>query len=418
LDGDGVFRNLSMRADAGDFVESASHPGLMLPRRVEDPPPYWRLYPEGVIEHWDGHTIPEPELLRGTPDFNRNFPWSWRPEPHQAGAGDYPGSEPETQAVMAFAVAHPNLYAWLNLHTFGGVFIRPAQDVPDTRMDQADLGVYRQLAVWGERHPGYPTVSGYEEFTYEPDKPLHGDLTDFAYHQRGCLAEVCELWGLFRHLALPTPRRFVDHYTALSRSDMGRLADWDERRNAGRIFQPWAPLEHPQLGAVEIGGHDPRVGIWNPPPEKLPTICDSMSAYWLLVASLLPRLSVEALDCVPLGENHQEIRISVANHGYLPTNGISAGREAPWNTPGEANYGSHGCDLLEPLQRGQTLGHLDGWGRGLGQASQMPWFQHSSGSDNRARASWIVRGTGTVTIKVGSPRLGYVERCIPVPASS
>lgn len=33
---------------------------LMRSRRIHDPPPYDRLYTEGVIENWDGYTIPEP----------------------------------------------------------------------------------------------------------------------------------------------------------------------------------------------------------------------------------------------------------------------------------------------------------------------------------------------------------------------
>ncbi len=414
LDGDGVCRYLRVRDEAGDFIESSRHPGLMLPRRIDDPPPYWRLYPEGVIEHWDGERIPEPELLRGTPDFNRNFPWSWKPEPHQSGAGEYPGSEPETRAVMDFAAAHPNLYAWLNLHTFGGVFIRPAQDVPDSRMDQQDLALYRQLGVWGEQHTGYPTVSGYEEFTYEPEKPLHGDLTDFAYYQRGCLAEVCELWDLFRRIDLPRPRRFVEHYTALSRRDMEKLARWDSEHNSGRVFLPWTPLEHPQLGAVEVGGQDPRVGIWNPPPNLLPGVCEGMTAYWLRVAALLPRLHLEQVECLPAGEGVTEIRLAVANLGYLPTNGVAAGRDLPWNTPVQAEILAEGCMLREGQPPRRSLGHLDGWGRGLADGSQMPWFQRSRGTGNRAYERWLVHGRGEVTVRVGSPRLGQLEHRLRV----
>lgn len=413
LDGDGVCRYLRVRDETGEFVESAASPGLMLPRRVEDPPPYWRVYPEGVIENRDGVSVPEPEPLRGTPDFNRNFPWCWRPEPEQAGAGDYPGSEPETRAVIEFAIAHPELYAWLNLHTFGGVFIRPLNDALDARMDQGDLAVYRQLAAWGEAFLGYPTVSGYEEFTYQPDTPLHGDLIDFAYHQRGCLAVVCELWDLFRRIGQPQPKRFVDHYSSLGRGDLERLARWDAEHNRGRVFQPWRELDHPQLGPVEVGGQDPRIGIWNPPPEALPEICDGIAAYWLRVAALLPRLVIEEARCTPLGGGHSELSVTVANHGYLPSHGLNAARERPWNTPVQIEVDAVHCRLHHPQQTRRTLGHLDGWGRGLGEASHMPWFQRSRGTSNRARTTWLIEGKGEVTVRVGNQRLGYLERTVP-----
>ncbi|ABI57073.1 M14 family metallopeptidase [Alkalilimnicola ehrlichii MLHE-1] len=410
LDGDGRCRYLRMEDPAGPFVASPRHAGLMLPRELDDPPPYYRLYPEGLIRHWDGHTVPEPEPLRDTPDFNRNFPWNWRPEPDQTGAGHFPGSEPETHAVLDFATRHPNIYAWLDLHTFGGVFIRPLTGAPDAAMDQDDLALYRQLAAWGEMLTGYPTVSGFEEFTYEPETPLYGDLTDFAYHQRACLAQVCELWDLFRRLDLPRPKRFVDLYTSLHRGDMERLAQWDAEHNRQRLFRPWLPLKHPQIGPVEVGGLDPSIGIWNPPPEALPDICDGIATYWLRAAALLPRLTIAGLECRPLGDDHWEIIAVVANHGYLPTYGVAAGRSRPWNDGVETELWLEGCTLTEGQPARQALGHLDGWGRGLGNMAHMPWFQRSRGSSHQARARWVVRGRGTVTLSVRSTRLGTLAQ--------
>ena len=42
---------------AGDFVESAEIPGLLLPRRIEDRGPFYAVYPEGFIEGWDGFPL-------------------------------------------------------------------------------------------------------------------------------------------------------------------------------------------------------------------------------------------------------------------------------------------------------------------------------------------------------------------------
>ncbi|EPC01535.1 hypothetical protein L861_16825 [Litchfieldella anticariensis FP35 = DSM 16096] len=418
LDGDGRCRYLRIEDVTGEFVASSKYPGLMLPREVDDPPPYWRLYPEGIIEHWDGETIPEPQWLQDTPDFNRNFPWSWQPEPEQAGAGHYPGSEPETRAVIDFAVAHPNLYAWLNLHTFGGVFIRPLIDAPDSCMDQSDLAIYHQLATWGRSFAGYPTVSGFEEFTYQPDTPLHGDLTEFAYHQRGCLAQVCELWDLFHRMDRPRPKRFVEHYTAFEREDMEWLAQWDAEHNQQRLFHPWRALHHPQLGELEIGGLEPVIGIWNPPPEVLPEICDSLTAYWLRVASLLPRLAIATVHCTPLGDGYRELRVTVENRGYLPSHGLNAAKDRPWNMGVEVQASTVGCRLQAPEKARQMLGHLDGWGRGLGDASLMPWFQRSRGNAHQAKVCWIIEGEGEVTLRIGGPRLGYVTRTISIPGDT
>lgn len=412
MDGDGRCRFLRIQDPGGDFVESVDRPGLMLPRRPDDPPPWYRLYPEGRIVNWDGQTIPDPEFLVGTTDLNRNFPYNWKPEPDQVGAGAYPGSEPESEAIVRFAVDNPNLYAWLNLHTFGGVFIRPLGDRPDTQMDPSDLAIYRQLALWATEHTGYPTVSGFEQFTYEPDKPLHGDLMDFAYHQRGCLAEVCELWDLFASLDMPEQHRFVDNYTAHGWDEVERLAEWDTKENKGRIFQGWQQIEHPQLGMAEVGGHDPLIGILNPPPEELPQVCNNLVRYWMHVARLLPRIVLEEVLVTRLSEGLVEVRATVANHGYLSSRGPASSHHLPWNTPLYADLETRDCRLRHPEMLHQKLGDLDGWGRGIGSGSDLPWHQYSLGNSHRRTISWLVQGEGTVKLRVGNERVGWIERTV------
>ena len=187
LDPDGELVELRDGGDDGDGA--VLMPAVMVARMPEDTGPFYRLYPEGRIANFDGRKIPDPYFLSDNLyDFNRNFPYTWAPEPQQAGAGPYPGSAPETRAVLDFATAHPNIMVWLNLHTFGGVLIRPLGDKPDAKMNAGDLALFEQVEAWMTEHTGYPTVSGFHEFLYEPDKPLHGDLSDYAYHQRGALA--------------------------------------------------------------------------------------------------------------------------------------------------------------------------------------------------------------------------------------
>jgi hypothetical protein len=220
FDGDGRMGYMRQECDDGELVELALAPGaadgpsIMVPRLPEDAPPYYKLYPEGRIVNYDGRRVPDPYFLSDNQyDFNRNFPYQWAPEPEQAGAGDYPGSAPETRAIVDFAVAHPEIFAWINFHTFGGVFIRPLGDKPDHKMDQADLAVFLQVEAWAKEHTGYPTVSGYHEFLYEPETPLRGDIVEFAYLQRGAIAYAVELWDIFRKIGVDPKKPFVDHYT-------------------------------------------------------------------------------------------------------------------------------------------------------------------------------------------------------------
>lgn len=410
VDGDGLSLRMRMRDSAGDYVESRELPGRMLLREIGDEGPFYRFWPEGVIENFDGETIPAPHFLDDNPtDLNRNFPYGWMPHHEQEGAGDYPLHEAESRAVVEFTGANPGIFAWLNLHTFGGVFIRPLGHEPDSKMDQSDLAVFRQLEAWGERYTGYPTVSGFEEFTYLPDRPIFGDLIDYAYHQRGCIAYVCELWDLFEQVGLPRPKRFVERYTRLDRSDVEKIFRWDAEHNDGRLAGTWRGFDHPQLGRLEVGGPDTRIGIWNPPLDRLEEVCDGQVAVFVRLAAMAPRLELE-VAVERLGEDLRRLDCTVVNTGYLPTCILESARKLEWNEPVTALLELED-GLIEAGARPRTpLGHLEGWGRGRHSGSAGPHFQGSRGSGHRARLSWLVRGRGKATIRVGSPRCGWQER--------
>ncbi|MEO5730541.1 MAG: hypothetical protein ABI134_21135, partial [Byssovorax sp.] len=76
-------------------------------------------------------------------------------------------------------------------------------------MNPHDFAIFKQIEEWTDSITGYPMVSGFEEFTYEPDKPLCGDLSAFAFAQRGAVAMVCELWDFWKQAGLPVHRPFV-----------------------------------------------------------------------------------------------------------------------------------------------------------------------------------------------------------------
>jgi hypothetical protein len=401
VDGDGCAFSMRVAHPSGDFVESKEIAGLMLPRAIDDEGPFYRLYPEGTIENWDGHTVPTWRFFDDNPiDLNRNFPWGWAPEGEQIGAGLFPMSSPEARAVVEFTSKQPHLMAWINLHTFGGVCIRPLGDKPDNKMDVGDLNVYRQIERWFKEHLDYPTVSGFEEFLYEPDKPLKGDVSDYAYYQLGCMSCAVELWDLFARAGLEKKKRFVEVYEQQSREELTKIARWDRDHNQGRTIRPWKKVTHPQLGVVEVGGLDVREGVWNPPREMLGDVCARASQVFLRMTALLPRLHVETRS-EDLADGARRVEVIVENRGYLPTHGLWSAAKLALSEPIVVDVeGALG-------ERRRTLGHLDGWGHGLYGKPSWP-YQASVGAPVSARASFVVRGR--TTIRVGSARTGFVTR--------
>jgi len=413
VDGDGLVGYMRQASPDGELVELRGEDGqpldppVMVPRQPEDEGPFYKLYPEGRIANFDGRRIPDPYFLGDNLyDFNRNFPYYWSAEPDQAGAGHYPGSAPETRAILDFAVRHPHIVTWLNLHTFGGVLIRPMGDKPDHKMDQTDLAIFRQVEAWMTEHTGYASVSGFHEFLYEPEKPLHGDITDWAYNQRGCLAYVIELWDLFKQLGIERKKPFVDHYTQLERKDFRALARLDREQNQGRVFRRWRKVTHAQLGEVEVGGFDARVGIWNPPYEKLADTCAAQSAAFLRVAALVPQVTLEVVRVEKAAPGHTRVELRVANAGYLGTCGLPSARRLPHAEPLRITTECTGARLVAPAEAIVEIGHLEGWGLGLhnGASIFMPWTR---GNGHERFVTLVAEGKGRLRVKAGSCRVGY-----------
>ena len=409
LDGDGRVFAMRVPDAGGELVEAREFPGLLVERTLDDDGPFYKLYPEGVIENYDGKRVPSPFFLGDNPiDLNRNFPYQWAPPHEQIGAGPFATSEPESRGIVEFASAHPEIFAWLDLHTFGGVLIRPLGTGPDSKMDPEDLAIFRQVEAWMSEQTGYPTVSGYEEFLYEPDKPLKGDLTEYAYHQRGAIAYVVELWDLFKRLGMERPTKFVQFYERVSREDIVKLAWWDRDENGGRCFPPWKVFDHPQLGPVELGGVDPRVGIWNPPLHELATVCTTQSNVFLRVAALVPRVRVAHVARVHLPGNITRVEVRVTNDGYLGTYGLPSAKKLDFNEPLYVKAKTDSCELVDPGSAYQVLGHLDGWGHGLHTGQNLPAYPGTRGNTNSAWATYLVRGTGSLELQIGSCRTGFI----------
>jgi hypothetical protein len=412
VDGDGHVLMMRKRDPSGEYVAHPTVPGLMLARTIEDEGPFYKVWPEGTIAHFDGTSVPDPHYLSDNDvDLNRNFPFDWRPEHDQAGAGAYPTSEPETRAVVDFHTRHPNVFFWLNLHTYGGVYIRPLGDAPDKKMDASERALFRHIESICETHGGYPMVSGFEEFLYEPDKPLRGDLIEFAYNQRGCVAYVCELWDIFHRLGVPRMKPFVDHYAHLDEKHVLALAALDRTSNAGRMFQAWRAFQHPQLGEVEIGGVSPLVGLYNPPYEILGEICTRQSAAFLRVMALAPRLALDVPKVERIGDDVARVTVRADNLGYLPSYVLSSAKRLSLDARVflEAQTLS-GNVAVAPNEARLEIGHLDGWGRG--RYNESPLNPSSRGTVSSRTVTLTARGHGRLGLRASGLRTGAVERVV------
>jgi len=267
MDGDGRILQMRIPDPQGGWKVSSLDARLMEKRGPDETEGiFYRLLSEGRLHHYDGYIIKHARPLQGL-DFNRNFPFEWRTEAEQSGAGPYPASEPEIRALVDFTANHANINVALTFHTFSRVLLRPYSTKSDDDMETNDLWVFKKLGEIGTHMTGYRCVSTFHDFKYHPKEVTTGAFDDWYYDHYGAFAFTIELWDLPTEAGIKD-RKFIEWWREHPHEEDLQILRWaDEHAPTGYVN--WYPFDHPQLGKMELVGWD-FLHMWaNVPPEFL-----------------------------------------------------------------------------------------------------------------------------------------------------
>ena len=409
LDGDGSIVQMRVEDASGEWRVSDGDPRLMVPRRPDEAEPgavYYRVYREGRFKDYDGFERKIARPLYGL-DMNRQYPYGWREDYDQRGAGPYPLSEPESRAQVEAVLARRNIFSIHTYHTFCGAILRPFSDKDDEKMPEHDLAVYKALGERGTEITGYPNISVYHDFRYAPNEVITGAFDDWAYSAYGVYAYTIEFWSMAKAAGVEV-KDFISFFRDPPEEASLAMLRWNDEELGGEGFVPWKPHEHPQLGRVEIGGWKTKFTFQNPPPQFLQAECEGLTRFALAHASCAPRLEGN-LEVEELADGLRRVEVRVRNTGYLPTNvtKIAEDKGVVKTVKAEITL-SEGASLVS----GETevdLGHLAGRSSLGGNSWKSPAFFAGLPSKYAARAVWVVRGEGTVGVEVRSEKAGMVR---------
>jgi murein tripeptide amidase MpaA len=383
VDGDGRVLYMRLRDPNGAWKPHPEDPRLLIARGPADVEgEFFRVLPEGTIRNWDGVTVPIARPLEGL-DLNRNWPADWAPEGEQLGAGRYPTSEPETRALVQAIVDRPNITGYVGYHTFSGVHLRPYSARPDDDLPTADLRAYKLLGEEATRLTGYPAISIFHDFKYEPKQVIRGGDVDWVYDHLGAFAWVTEFWSPQRAAGL-SGYHFIDWIREHPPEDelaLLRLSD-----ELGEGYVDWYPFEHPQLGSVELGGWD-LVRFWfNPPLSRLEEEIAPHAQFALLLALASPCLAVRSFEAAPVGEGAHRLQLVLENTGWLPTHVTEKAleRKAVWPVEVELEL-PDGARLVTGKKRAEA-GQLEGRAQRRG----IIWWNVDHSTSDLAKVEWVV----------------------------
>jgi murein tripeptide amidase MpaA len=406
IDGNGLILTMRIKNAQGDWKRSEKDPRIMRKRGIDDEGgEYYSLLTEGLIRNYDGFSIPIAPAREGM-DINRNYPYAWEPEGTEHGAGPYPFSEPETRAEAEFWRTHPNISGVVTYHTTAGVLLRPYGTHPDEHMPTEDLDIYNLMGKRGTEITGYPSTSVYHGFRYHPKTVMHGAMDDYVYDHHGWFGFTPELWDLPTTAGVE-PRDFISWIRWHPEEDDLKMMRWNDEVMEGAAFINWQPFEHPQLGAVEIGGWHVKLYEENAPLKYLAEMCEKHSQWTLSNASLSPFLILSHLAVEAQGEQLYHIVAIVENGGFLPTYTSQKALERQDVRPIEAELSvPEGAKIISG-QRWQELGQLEGRSNKI-----WNWWGNVSPTDNRLKLEWVVRApSGTkLNLVVRAQRAGTLHR--------
>jgi hypothetical protein len=404
LDGDGFIRQMRklVGKGKGNWIKDPKDPKGRAMRRVRDREGDYDVHSEGIDNDGDGRY----NGIGGL-DLHRNYPENWRPMREetgrgytQAGAGEYPLSEPETRAVFLFLLTHPNVAIVNSLDTAVPMILRgPSTSRSDETIFASDLALIRSFDAKGLEITGYPwagdtyevyaTRGGVNPLTGDPARPtpLFGHGPDFGYSSFGVVWYGNEIWN---------GGRFID-YDKDKRYDEWEVLRWNDENRAGKgDFKAWTPFEHPTLEDVEIGGFNPKFYAQNPPAELLETWARNEAMFNLFLAQQLPQVRIVSATSTPSGNGTHDVELTVTNEGKMPT-ALEIAKRVKMVRPDTCTIVlAKGQELVQPPE-GQPRQRA---------AIEIDWLKPGETKS----VKWQVKGTGQVKVSVGSTRGGSDSR--------
>ena len=266
---------------------------------------------------------------------------------------------------------------------------------------------------------GYPAVSVFHDFRYHPNSVTTGGFSDWLYDQMGLFGWGMELWSPKRQAGIDD-RRHIDWYREHPLEDDLKMLRWSDEALGGQGYVAWYPYEHPQLGAVELGGWDTLHVLTNPPPAFLEREIAPFADWlvWFLLIS--PLLEVYEARVTPLGEDLYRVRLVVQNSGWLPTYVTKRALEKKLVRGVVYEIGlPAGAELVSGL-RHVELGQLEGRAYKPSAPSLSLIGGGADATDDRAKAEWVVHAPegGAVRVTARHDRAGTITAVLSLPGSN
>lgn len=415
LDGNGIITRMRVKAHDGTWLPVEGEPRLMRKAdAAKGERGIYKLYTEGIDDDGDGQYN---EDVPGGTNINNNFPHLFKKFGRRSGL--YPGSEPESEALLRFAFSHPEIAMVI---AFGqtNYLLSPPKGGRKGSIDTGSIRIPREMGaslgidvsrtytlaevielVQPMLPPGmtadesmiasflglgevvnpmpddmifYNEISSdYKEYLkkkgitaerLDPAQPEEGSFELWAYYHLGVPVFTIDFWGLPKPTEEKKENQGDEKKNDTVKADqqkgdpkeVAQLAFSDKWLD-GRGFTPWKSYKHPTLGEVEIGGFTPFSD--NTPPESMiDSLLDLQLPYIPELVKRLPRLAIAEVKTTEKGGGVYQLEAWVTNEGYLSFP-IAMGKRNKVPAPAILTLEGDGIEILSGKKR-TPIGEVGG----------------------------------------------------------
>lgn len=310
--------------------------------------------------------------------FNKNSSYNYKN--FIPGAGEYAVSEKENRALFDFLFDAFNVYAVV---TFGPVnnLSTPVTFNPAALSKRIITGWFdtdvKSNALVSER---------YNKITKTKDAPKtqaeSGDFSQWAYLHYGRLSFSTPGWWVPK--AAPDSSRKEKKFT--NEDPNANYLRWAASQGITDTFTPWKAVNHPDFPGqtVEVGGLDPFVLI-NPPYKLVDGIVGKHTDFIVGLAAMAPQIDLVNVKTEKVSDGLTRVTLSVMNSGDLPTY-TKVGDRSYFLKKMVVKVNTNANQSVVSGRKTQTLESIQG--------------------KEYKELTWLIKGTGKVTIDAGSPTTG------------
>jgi len=387
LNKDGLITQLRIEDVTGSLIESPEDSRVLIKADpTKNQVGKYVLISEGIDTDKDG-TFNE-DFSEGV-NIDKNFTYDY--PAFEKGAGVYVASEPETRALLDFLYLNQNIYGVL---TFG-----MHNNLSETPKYDSKLSSSRIIKGWLEKDiKAAEQVSKlYTQKAAIKDGPkmpmTKGNFAQTAYFHAGRFSFSTPGWWV--------PKVEVKKDSLDSKAEKQKEKEkeevnlevsflkWADSQNIKSAFVDWSVIEHPDFPNqnVKVGGFAP-YALNNPPVNFLEETAIKHGLFVEELLAAMPKIETNVPEIKKINDNLHRITIKVANKGLLPT----------YTEIGDKIRFVSKMKTEIVLQKNQSM-----------VSGRKYFIRKSMQADESEEYSWLISGTGKVTITTGCATAGFKE---------